>query len=571
MIINSLTFKNIKSYGNKIQKLEFDTEGSLILLTGTNGAGKSTIQDSIDLALFNQVRGKYTNKIPLKYFPNRLNKDLMVGIDFLNSDNDNIVIERTIQPTTFTIIKNTEPFTEHFKVLTEEAKENVIGFNYDTFKSFISLSMNDFMNFIKLTPESKKNLTNKLFNLEDIDMYFSINDELISQTKNEIEKLTLDILNNDKILIKYKDIINKERSINKQLTKDELKKSILSEKKNYLSMKIELQSISDKISNFDIKIQEFRKCITNVENDNIKKRTILNGIRDNINIYKDDKCPYCMSDLNDSKHKNMLNELNCKDKQLNDDIISNNDKILQYKVDIQTNTSQKSILQVSFNELMEEYNKLKKTLIIIKDKIDNYKVSEDNSVIENLKVNGILLIAEKKEKLKKISELKLELSGMKKLRGILSETGVRKELIASLVPPINESLTTMLDDVDFPYHVQLDSNFDAVITERGEEVYSEIISNGEQRILNVCIAISYIEMVRKINDINILFMDEVFQSIHKNNIELILKILKKFSKKNKLNLILVHHGLDELDSKLFDRVISVEKDLFSDIKDVYLK
>ena len=56
MIINSLEFRNIKSYGNKVQRLEFDTEGGLILLTGTNGAGKSTIQDSIDLALFNQVR-----------------------------------------------------------------------------------------------------------------------------------------------------------------------------------------------------------------------------------------------------------------------------------------------------------------------------------------------------------------------------------------------------------------------------------------------------------------------------------------------------------------------------------
>ena len=74
MIINSLEFRNIKSYGNKVQKLEFDTEGGLILLTGTNGAGKSTIQDSIDLALFNQVRGKQSDTERIKRFPKRLNK-----------------------------------------------------------------------------------------------------------------------------------------------------------------------------------------------------------------------------------------------------------------------------------------------------------------------------------------------------------------------------------------------------------------------------------------------------------------------------------------------------------------
>ena len=66
-------------------------------------------------------------------------------------------------------------------------------------------------------------------------------------------------------------------------------------------------------------------------------------------------------------------------------------------------------------------------------------------------------------------------------------------------------------------------------------------------------------------------MDEVFQSIHKDNINLILGLLKVFSKKNKLNLILIHHGLEELDSTLFDRIISVEKDLFSDIKEMKIK
>ena len=78
-------------------------------------------------------------------------------------------------------------------------------------------------------------------------------------------------------------------------------------------------------------------------------------------------------------------------------------------------------------------------------------------------------------------------------------------------------------------------------------------------------------MVRKMNNINILFMDEVFQSIHKDNINIILNLLKIFSKKNKLNLILVHQGLEELDSKLFDRIISVEKNLFSDIKEMTIK
>ena len=73
-------------------------------------------------------------------------------------------------------------------------------------------------------------------------------------------------------------------------------------------------------------------------------------------------------------------------------------------------------------------------------------------------------------------------------------------------------------------------------------------------------------MVRKIKDINILFMDEVFQSVQKDNINLLLKLLKDFALENKIHLILVHHGLEEVDSKIFDRIISVEKPFYSDMK-----
>jgi len=52
MIIKELTYKNIKSYGNKIQKITFDDKGGLTLLTGTNGAGKCLSPDTeIDISI----------------------------------------------------------------------------------------------------------------------------------------------------------------------------------------------------------------------------------------------------------------------------------------------------------------------------------------------------------------------------------------------------------------------------------------------------------------------------------------------------------------------------------------
>lgn len=50
MIINSISLRNFKSYGNNLQKLSFPDESSLILLTGKNGNGKCVHEStSIDI------------------------------------------------------------------------------------------------------------------------------------------------------------------------------------------------------------------------------------------------------------------------------------------------------------------------------------------------------------------------------------------------------------------------------------------------------------------------------------------------------------------------------------------
>lgn len=562
MIINYVEFKNIKSYGNKLQRINFDTTGKLILLTGTNGAGKSTIQDSIDLSLFNQVRGKETSKIPLKNFPNRLNKELYVGINFINNNNDLIEINRKLQPSEFSILKNHELYTERFKVMSDEEREKIIGFNYNTFKSFISLSMNDFRNFIKLSNEDKRNLLNRLFNLEEIDSYYSINKELINQNKKEIEKLNLEIYNINKTIKEYSDII-KNKNIKE--SKKDIKEKINSYKETYNLLKEDLKTTDNNISDLLIKIQECKNIINSNENDNNQRRNTLLNYKEKIELYENGKCPYCNSNLNDEKHRNILINLKNKSNDIkeiinNNLIIINNCKTELY--DLSSNLQQ---YEKNKKDLTKKYNDLKIILLSLKTNYDNYDDSAD-ILINEIKQKGKSLITEKKEKELKIDFLKKEVNDLIKLKEILSENGIRKNIITSIIPPINETLVYLLGKINYPYQVILNDNFDAEIYDKGELINSETMSNGENRILSLCIAISYINMIRKINNINVLFMDEVFQSIHKENINLILDLLKTFSKENNINLIVVHQGLEEVNPKFFDKIILVEKELFSDIK-----
>jgi DNA repair exonuclease SbcCD ATPase subunit len=566
MIIKKLRFRNIKSYGNKIQEITFDNKGGLVLLTGTNGAGKSTIQESLDIVVFNQVRGKESAKIPLKHFPNRLNNNLEVEVEFYNYNNDFIKMKRMISPNDFEMVVNHQPYTERFKIMTDTERENLIGFNYQTFKSFISMSMNDFLNFIHLRPEDKRNLLNRLFNLEDIDDFLSITKEFISQNKKESLRITHEIMSIDGELKDYMKIIKENKVENSSYqSKEDIKQDIFKIREKYNLKQQEIKKIKDKISDFQVDIQKNRNEISIAETENIQRRTELNEVKSKIKIFESGQCPYCDSKLKSHDHSKILNDLKEKDRLLTEKILENNGKVSHYR-DLNTNIgSQSRVLESSISVLEDEFLDIKAEVKMLKDKYDNFD-EDKTKLINDIREKGNSLLKSKKEKSERLNEINKDNDSLNKLVEILGDKGARKSIISSLIPPINENLKKLLTHINFPYEVNLNENFDADILDRNELTHPEMSSNGETRMLNICIAISYIQMVRKIKNINILFMDEVFQSVQKDNINLLLVLLKEFALENKIHLILVHHGLEEVDSKIFDRIISVEKDLFSDIK-----
>ena len=107
MIIKSISLKNFKSFGNNKQTVEFDTTtGNLILLSGQNGAGKSSFQQSFDFSVFGIVRGKNGKRVPQTILPNRINKNLETEIEFINNLSDTIKIQRNLEPTNAKIYIN---------------------------------------------------------------------------------------------------------------------------------------------------------------------------------------------------------------------------------------------------------------------------------------------------------------------------------------------------------------------------------------------------------------------------------------------------------------------------------
>jgi len=566
MLIKEFSLQNFKSFGNNKQTIKLNIDGGLILLSGDNGNGKSSLQESIDFSLFGLVRGKERKRIPQKELPNRINGSLLSSVKFINDNNDDIYIERGLKPSKLQVLINSNDITNQYKEYTTDQKESIIGMNYDVYKSFISMSLNDFSNFINLDPETKRKLLNKLFNLERLDKYYIITKDIIKDNINNIVKIEMMISNNNISIESYKnDIIEIKKLHNNYKSKNDIKEQILSKKSLYDELKEKIKDY--KISKYDIlnKLKERKEIIQSKNNRlNIINLDIKNII-EKINVYDNGICPLCGTELKTNKNLNnkLLNEKHecLLDKQ------SIQNEIIEYRKILESENNEYKKIVNQLNKTINEFNILNNDIFLLKKE---YKSSNiDNDILDKLNKNIKKLELSNNQYKETLEQIKNDNVKYLKLNKIFSVNGLRKTIIKNTVKPINNYLKYYLKKLESTYHVVINDEFNADIFERQvNKIHSETLSLGESRKINIAIVLSYLEIIRKIRTCNLLFLDELFAGIDVYNVDLLLKSLKKFAKKYKINIIVVNHTLMNVDN--FDRIIDIKKDIFSMINDKYI-
>jgi DNA repair exonuclease SbcCD ATPase subunit len=237
-------------------------------------------------------------------------------------------------------------------------------------------------------------------------------------------------------------------------------------------------------------------------------------------------------------------------------IRNNNDTLYKEKVSLDQRLTQIKILLGSLNK---EYKELKQSLDDV-----NENTVELEEKIERLK-------GKNREYQEIIDDLELKSTSYDELLKILSFDGIRKSLIQNAITPINVYLSDYLKRLNSLYTAELSDNFDATIYELETlEINSETLSKGEDRKINISIALSYLKIIMDMKHSNVIFLDEIFDGLSMTNIVLILKILKELSIEYKTNIIIVAHGISEMKdfNKIvnnFNYIIEAKKDIFSDL------
>lgn len=569
MIIKSISLRNFKSFGNNKQTLNFDTDvGKLILISGKNGNGKTSLQQSFDFSLFGIVRGKNGKRVTQTILPNRVNNNLETEINFINNLSDNIKIERSLSPNKAKIFINDKNKTKQFKSLKKEDREKIIGFDFETYKSFISMSVSDFANFIDLSPDEKRKIINKLFNLQDLDNYLSLSNSLIKNSKEEKEKYknifetnneTIKTLQNNIEKIKNSNVIDKDKEIKK------LNKEKDSKKEPFLTLKNKVNDINQEIVYMEKKKQDLENKRSIINNEIIEVKIEIKSINEKIKVYKSGTCPVCDSNLKVG-HKHNLDDILKVYGELTTKYGELNDKKDNLTLEITKLYNQKQSLQNKKNSTINEYNTIVYDLKNIVKEISKIKNKKENDTsIDDLNKSVNELKTKNIENTNKINELNNKIQIYHELKTIFTNTGIRRSIIKNIVKPINVYLKDILDELKSIYSIKIDEDFNVKIFERLTiDVHPESLSMGEAKKINIAIALSYLKLILKFRKLNVLFLDEVFSSMEPDNVEFAIKILKQFSKEFNLNIIILDPQVyfnekNNYGEDYFDRIIKIDK------------
>jgi DNA repair exonuclease SbcCD ATPase subunit len=526
----------------------------------------SSFLSSFEYTLYGKVRGGRQKKwTTLSTLPNRINGELLNRISFKSGGVD-VEIKRGISPSKLELWENGILNERAGKANIDDSIESYVGMDIETFKSFISMSINDFKNFISLSNEEKQLLLDKLFNLEVVNILNSILKELNKNNKLRMASLDAEIRTLDESISSINKSI--EKSIQKSIEKG--KQDLQSEINRLMTemndKKDDYKALKEKVDKIKEKEEILSKEIENEKKQYIIVQGDIKNVQREIDLYDSGKCPTCGTDF-DSDHFVALREALVEKK-------SGFDKI---KTEIEVNIKAVKERQIKLKEIAEgtqtSYNEMSFFLKNCKTQIEqlnrkkqNEEVVETTVDVEEFRRTIIELEDKKSRGHGGIGTTKDKELYYKELNKIFGEDGVKKSIIAGIIKPINKFIAENIGKMGIPFEVRLDETFTAEIKQFGSTIESDSLSTGENKRVNIAILIAYLKLIRTKRHINILFLDEVFSSIDIEGIDSILTLLKSFANEYNINIFVVHHAI--LNQEMFDRILKINKEVFSSIEEI---
>lgn len=551
MKILNFSFSNLCSYGNKLQSFVFSQDPQLILVQGKNGCGKSTISDAMTFSIYGKSAIRKT-----KDLPNRFNKNGYTKIEFLTNSGSSILIERGLDPNFSRVsIDGKDHNLPDKRKVDEFIEDELAKIPFNVFSNTISLSINEFKSFVKLSPTDKRQIIDRIFGLEILnDMLRKIKED-VKSVKYAIQTIDSNISNNNLLLKNSTDQL-----ANMESDKVQAKTVRISElTRNLGELEEKKKTIQLDYSSINSIISSLRSAVTAAREVKMATSLKIQDLQEKLTIYDSDVCPHCLSDLTDSDHLSIKEKISS-DKteselsliKISENLKKAEGELQETKLNLATVENSLSVLETEIIPIKREISKLRIQEIEEVDTSTSYLNKVISTISESLK-KATIERNELSDQLKILQELEEIIPGMKQI------------LMNQIIPVLNKKLLKTSKSLDFPFSFSFDLDFNPTISHLGIEISADTLSTGEQKKMNLIVLLGIIELIKlKHHTVNLLFLDEIFSSLDVESIYKVVDLLKDFSKTYNMTVFVISH--DPLPEELFDRKLKVQKiDHFSDI------
>jgi|TARA_B110000967_G_scaffold115189_1_gene117855 DNA repair exonuclease SbcCD ATPase subunit len=544
MRINFIEFKNFASYGNQIQRIQFEEDESKLFLTlGKNGDGKTTIANAIIYALYGRVEG-----VKLSDLPNRINKELHVKIG-LTCGTINVEIERGLLPNKFSVKLNGIEFDKAGKKSVQDyLEEEVFGIPYHVFKNIIILSVNDFKSFLTMSNQDKKQIIDKMFG-------FSILNDMQMSIKTERRAVKMEI---DSYEGELNQIIDSIASVRGRLN-TLLEESQQKNNSKIDELKTSLISLNESVKVLDIDKKEIETLITGNTGVYETTRSVasktkheIEYLKRKLELYESGKCPTCETQLDSQWHLEQKEHFCTKIESETSNIKILKENLEDIKSDIEILKGQKRDIEKNTSDIRYNMKAFRSELLKIKD-------TPDDTQFEHLK--NLIKDFEKKEDIKSTNKgnLSADHAFMEIVENVLGEDGVKNLAVKTILPGLNSNIAAMAQTMHLQFHIRFDEKFNCIINHLGEDINPMTLSTGERKKADFIIIIAIIKILKlRFPQLNLLFLDELLSSVDHDGVYNILKILNQVIKENNLNTFVINHSV--LPHEIFDKKLQIYRE-----------
>lgn len=526
-----------------------------VLIKAPNGSGKSTIFSALVWGLYGKTIKGVSDVQTWKEFRTSEYCGTMVSIRFQKKDSVYQVIrcqkyEKNLDDGSkgrdrFIVIKDAEHLDIKSKIQLQQKLVDILGLTQNLFTNSIMFGQG-INRIIQESNADKKKLFEEIFDLNYLNIAKGIaledKSNIVSQL-NEAERESASLKRElESTISTYKDLKAREKDFSNHIREE--RKELREDRKKLIAKREEIlpklgTSLTPEINMLQKELDKLHKAYRQAKSiSNIPIRKFIGNVYDMISSKKYNDASKALLDIMQAFEmmENLQVEIDSKSREID-----------------------------HYKEKHQEYKKYSQLLADIDDDLETIKEQLRKLKEEKLKVLSPKYkeqIADIRKRLRKVDEdyhnKELELEDYNwVIEDPLGNNGIKAYLFDSSLDFLNKELERYYEILGFHISFEIDlsstrKEFCTLIEKDGHIMDYDELSGGEKQLVDISMAFAMNQALTISKGINIAFLDEVFESLSSDNIELVIQLVKEVYKDKTLFLISHHDSLPFSNVKILE-------------------